>query len=256
MKLSRLRLLTQTITFALSNLGFVPVLKTGFCLPYLYCYGCPFASAGCPIGSLQHFAIFQRFPLYIIGFLGIFGTVFGRAFCGWACPFGSFQDLLGGFRNQKRRLRRLTYMKFVMLFAVTIAAWLTLDTLFCKFCPAGSLFAAIPATFYYAPLEISVFFYVHMVTLMLTVILVLIFSRFWCRYLCPLGTIGIFNKLSILTISPDPAKCKKCLDCLSVCPMGIEKLSDIGSSTDCILCGKCVESCPTKALKISVKKTK
>lgn len=254
MTLARSRLITKTITFVVSNLGFIPVLKTGFCFPYLYCYGCPVASAGCPIGSLQHFAIFPRFPLYILGVLGILGTVFGRAFCGWACPFGSFQDLIGATRSRKRRLRRISYLKFVMLFTVILAAWLTLDTLFCKFCPAGSLFASIPAIFYYAPLEIGVFFYVHLATLMLTMILVLIFSRFWCRYLCPLGTIGIFNKISILTISHNSAKCEKCQDCLESCPMGIDKLLDIGSSTDCILCGKCVESCPTKALKISLRK--
>ena len=254
MKLSKSRLITKTITFALSNLGFIPMLKTGFCLPYLYCYGCPLASAGCPIGSLQHFTIFQRFPLYILGIIGISGTVFGRAFCGWACPFGSFQDLLGASRSSKRRLRRLTYAKFAVLLVVVVASWLTVDTVFCKFCPAGSLFAAIPAVFYYAPLEVGVFFYVHMVTLMLTVVLVLLFSRFWCRYLCPLGTIGIFNKLSIFTISLNPTKCEECLACLKACPMGIDKLSDIGSSTDCILCGKCVESCPTKALKVSVRK--
>jgi ferredoxin-type protein NapH len=246
--------MTQTIAFALSNIGFTPALKTGFCLPYLYCYGCPFASAGCPIGSLQHFVIFIKFPIYILSVLGIFGTVFGRAFCGWACPFGSFQDLIGASRNQKRRLRRVTYAKFAVLFIVVIVAWLTLDTIFCKFCPAGSLFAAIPAIFYYAPLEVGVFFYVHLATLIITVILVLIFSRFWCRYLCPLGTIGVFNKLSILTISLDPAKCEKCLACLSVCPMGITKLSDIGSSTDCIICGRCVESCSTGALKVSVRR--
>ena len=254
MTLARLRLITKTITFVLSNLGFIPMLKTGFCIPYLYCYGCPVASAGCPIGSLQHFTIFPRFPLYIFGLLGIFGTVFGRAFCGWACPFGSFQDLLGTSRSRKRSLRRIAYLKFIMLFVVILAAWLTVDTVFCKFCPAGSLFASIPAIFYYAPLEIGVFFYVHIATLILTVILVLLFSRFWCRYLCPLGTIGIFNKLSILTISLNLTKCEKCLDCLKACPMGIDNLSDIGSSTDCILCGKCVESCSTKALKFSVSK--
>ena len=246
-------MITQTVAFALSNIGFTSFLKTGICLPYLYCYGCPFAFAGCPIGSLQHFVIFMKFPIYILGSLGVLGTVFGRAFCGWACPFGSFQDLIGSSRKQKRRLRKATYTKFAVLLIVIITAWLAADTVFCKFCPAGSLFAAVPAAFYYAPLEVGLFFYIHIAALIVTVILVLIFSRFWCRYLCPLGTIGIFNKLSIFTISLNPMKCKKCLDCLRACPMGITKLSDIGSSTDCILCGRCIESCPTEALKANVR---
>jgi polyferredoxin len=41
---------------------------------------------------------------------------------------------------------------------------------------------------------------------------------------------------------------------LDACPMGIDKLSDIGSSSDCILCGKCIEACQTDALKMHVRK--
>jgi ferredoxin-type protein NapH len=141
-----------------------------------------------------------------------------------------------------------------MLLVIIVLAWVTLDTFFCKFCPAGSLFAAIPAPLFYPSLNLGFFFYVHIATLILTVVLVLLFSRFWCRYLCPLGSIGVLNKLSFLTVSLDSTKCTECLNCLDVCPMGIDKLSDIGSSSDCILCGKCVEACQTDALKMDVRK--
>ena len=258
MNLSRLRHITQTIAFMVSNLGFIPALKTGLVCPYLYCYGCPLASAGCPIGTLQNFIVLSLFPFYLLGTLGVYGTIFGRAFCGWACPFGALQDLLGGFGKRKgkqsRKLRPFTYSKFAMLLIVVFLAWITLDTFFCKFCPAGSLFAAIPTPFFEPSLGVGFFFYVHMTTLILTVLLVLLFSRFWCRYLCPLGTIGIFNKLSVLTVSLDSTKCTECLRCLAVCPMGLDKLSDIGSSSDCILCGRCVDACPTDALKMHVRK--
>jgi ferredoxin-type protein NapH len=217
-------------------------------------YGCPLASAGCPIGTLQHFVILPAIPFYLLGTLGLYGTIFGRAFCGWACPFGALQDVLAVFKKGKRKLRPFTYSKFVMLLVVIVLAWVTLDTFFCKLCPAGSLFAAIPATFFYPSLTMGFFFYVHIATLIFTVVLVLLFSRFWCRYLCPLAPIGVFNKLSILTVSLDLTKCTECLRCLDVCPMGIDKLSDIGSSSDCILCGKCVETCQTDALKMNVRK--
>ena len=252
MNLSRLRHITQTIAFMISNLGFVPVLKTGLICPYFYCYGCPLASSGCPIGTLQHFVILPAFPLYLLGTLGVYGTIFGRAFCGWACPFGAFQDLIRG--PGKRKLRPFTYSKFAMLLIVMILAWVTVDTFFCKLCPAGSLFAAIPAPFFFPSLRVGFFYYVHMATLILTILLVFLFSRFWCRYLCPVATIGLFNKVSVLTVSLDSTKCTECLRCLDVCPMGLDKLSDIGSSSDCILCGKCVEACPTDALKMRVRK--
>jgi ferredoxin-type protein NapH len=254
MNLSRLRHITQTITFVVSNLGFVPALKTGLICPYFYCYGCPLASTACPIGALQHFVILPAIPFYIIGTLGLYGTIFGRAFCGWACPFGALQDVLAVFKKGKRRLRPFAYSKFVMLLVVIVLAWVTLDTFFCKLCPAGSLFAAIPARFFYPSLRLSFIFHVHMATLISTILLVLFFSRFWCRYLCPVATIGVFNKLSVLTVSLNSAKCTECLGCLDVCPMGIDKLSDIGSSSDCILCGKCVEVCQPGALKIGARR--
>ena len=255
MNLGPLRHITQAISFFLSNLGVSLTLKTGGIYPFLYCYGCPLAYSACPIGTLQNFTILRVCPFYLLGTLGLYGTVFGRAFCGWACPFGSLQDLLGGdLGKRKRKLRPFTYSKFAMLLIVVVLAWVTVETVFCKFCPAGSLFAAIPTPFFYPSLRVGFFFYVHMATLMLTVVMVLIFSRFWCRYLCPLGTIGVFNKLSVLTVSLDSAKCTECLRCLAVCPMGLDKLSDIGSSSDCILCGRCVDACSTDALKMHVRK--
>jgi len=254
MNLERLRRATQTISFFISNLGVNYALKTGSVYPFLYCYGCPLAVGACPIGALQNFTILRICPFYLLGILGVCGAIFGRAFCGWACPFGSFQDLLSVLSKKKRKLRPFTYSKFIMLALVVGLAWFTLDTVFCKFCPAGSLFAALPAPFYYLEWEWTLYFSIHIVTLILTILLVLLFSRFWCRYLCPLGTIGIFNRISIMTISLDSTKCTNCLKCLDVCPMELKKVEDIGLSSDCIMCGRCVDVCSTDALKMRARR--
>jgi ferredoxin-type protein NapH len=248
-KLRLLRWATQTSAFVVSNVGLNFALKTGCPYPFLFCYGCPLASAGCPIGSLQHFVAYQIFPLYLIGVIGLYGLFFGRAFCGWACPFGTFHDILS--KPAKRKITTLPQAKFVSLAVVIVLAWVTAETFFCKFCPAGSLFAAIPAPLFYSGLTLGTFFYVHLVTLAAIIIAALVFSRFWCRYLCPFGTIGIFNKASILTINRTASKCTGCRECLDVCPMGIEKLTAVGKSTDCILCGRCIDACPSGCLKFS-----
>ncbi len=256
LKLRDKRGLTQVAALVASNLGFFRILQTGFVCPFLYCHGCPFAAFGCPIGVIQNFITYGQIPLFTIGSLGVYGMLLGRAFCGWACPFGALHDLLSYLRGSKNfKIRPFWYTKFIVLLIVLGAAWYAMDTVFCKWCPSGSLFGAIP--FYIQNVGISVGkpFYIHMFTLALTIVLALVISRFWCRYLCPMGAIaGAFNKVSIVNIHLDEKKCVRCNVCLQACPMGITEIGDIGNSTDCILCGRCVEACPEKALSFKVKK--
>jgi len=251
LKLGDKRKLTQIVAFIISNLGFTRIFKTGFVCPFLYCYACPFATFGCPIGTLQNFIIYGQFPFFAVGSLGVYGMIFGRAFCGWACPFGTLHDMLSPTNHRREiKTKNYGYVKYAILFLTLALAWFALDTIFCKFCPSGSLFAAIPFRLLYLGFaEVGLYFYIHMFTLALTIALALLISRFWCRYLCPLGAIaGAFNKVGILTIRWNGEKCKKCNTCLDVCPMGITNTEDIGTSTDCTLCGRCVEACPEKAL--------
>jgi len=147
--------------------------------------------------------------------------------------------------------RRIPWMKFAVLAGVIIAAWIAAETLFCKVCPAGSLFAAIPHRFASAELDFGTFFYVHLATLAAVLVAFFLVGRFWCRYLCPLGAVfGAFNRLSLLKVKVDFSKCQHCEDCLKVCPAGIAELEDIESCTDCTRCGKCIESCNNDAMKI------
>lgn len=66
------------------------------CVPGLNCYSCPGAVGACPIGSLQGFlsGFRFRFPYYVLGLLIFFGALLGRAVCGFLCPFGFLQELL------------------------------------------------------------------------------------------------------------------------------------------------------------------
>jgi polyferredoxin len=66
----------------------------GACVPFLNCHGCPTATFGCPIGTIEHYMVIRRFPYEIVGQLGLLGLLVGRMACGWLCPFGLLQDLL------------------------------------------------------------------------------------------------------------------------------------------------------------------
>ncbi|TET94019.1 MAG: 4Fe-4S binding protein [Candidatus Zixiibacteriota bacterium] len=85
------------------------------------------------------------------------------------------------------------------------------------------------------------------------VVLVLnrIFTRFWCRAICPLGAmLGIFSRFAIFGLQKNESTCDKCHQCLLSC-QGADN-PDVGSvwrQSECHLCLNCQASCPTGSLK-------
>ena len=253
MKISDFRKATQALGFVVLNLGFTSALKTGIVCPALFCYACPLAMFACPFGTLQHFVALAIVPLYAGGTVGLFSALLGRAYCGWFCPFGTVQDVVSSLSGKKHKLRTIPWTKFVVLAVALIAAYVTAETLFCRFCPSGSLFGALPYVFLggVSPLPFGV--WVHVVTLLIVVVGVLFVERIWCRYLCPVGAIfGSFNRVSALRMEVDQSLCTDCRQCLKACPMGIMDKSAIGGSTDCSRCGKCIEACNKKAIRFTL----
>ena len=85
---NNLRLIVQACWTALTN-GYVygyleGKIYTGqakkICVPGLNCYSCPGAFGACPIGSLQAVLDSSTFRVscYVLGFLMMFGSLFGR----------------------------------------------------------------------------------------------------------------------------------------------------------------------------------
>ena len=88
------------------------------CVPGLNCYSCPAARLACPIGAMQAVSGSMNFKLrfYVIGFVLALGVVFGRAICGFFCPFGLIQELIYKIPFPKKKLWKwLTYVKYVLL---------------------------------------------------------------------------------------------------------------------------------------------
>lgn len=98
------RQFVQLIWFVLTNSYITGFLNgkiyrgklKNLCVPGLNCYSCPGALGSCPIGSLQALigSWKYNFSFYVVGFLMLIGVLCGRFVCGWLCPFGLLQDLL------------------------------------------------------------------------------------------------------------------------------------------------------------------
>lgn len=273
-KSSGTRLLIQVCAAAVSN-GYLKGFAHGriytgnlkyLCTPGMNCYSCPGALGACPIGALQAVLSSRQFSvtLYVLGLLTIFGTLLGRAICGFLCPFGLLQDLLfkiPGVRKLRaipgetalRYLRFLFLGVFVILLPMAVADMVGIgDPWFCKYvCPVGTLEGGIPLVLMNRELRSVVGFLYNwkMLLLGITLVLSVILFRPFCRYICPLGAVyGLFNRISFYQFRVEKDKCIQCGACQKACGLNIP-VWERPNSMDCIRCGACRAACPTGAIR-------
>jgi polyferredoxin len=235
------------------------------CVPGLNCYSCPGSLGSCPIGSLQ--AVLgsseYRFSFYLTGFFFVIGTLFGRAVCGFLCPFGLIQELLHKipFYKKIKTFRfdmHLRYLKYIiLLFFVILFPMLIVDVVgggepwFCKWiCPVGTLEGGIPLMFSNPALQNTIgFLYTWKITILfVTVIFSIIIYRPFCKYVCPLGAIyALFNKVSVYGYQIENDKCTDCKQCEKNCPMQISPRTQCNHA-ECIRCGTCKKSCRSNVI--------
>jgi MauM/NapG family ferredoxin protein len=76
-------------------------------------------------------------------------------------------------------------------------------------------------------------------------------SRFWCRYLCPLGgLLALVSKISFVRHRVDAARCISCGKCAKLCPTGaVDPARAFAAEvSECTACMNCVDGCPVQAI--------
>lgn len=189
----------------------------------------------------------SSFVLMVIMFILAVG--FGPIFCGWICPFGSFQEWIGKlgkkiFKNKYNRIipskidSYLRYLRYLVLIWVLYMTAISGQIIFQNIDPYYSLF-----NFWTGEIAITGF-----IVLGVSIILSIFVERPWCKYVCPYGAVlGITNSFRIFKIRRNKAKCINCKVCDQVCPMNIEVSESIViRNHQCISCLKCTseQSCP------------
>lgn len=184
MRLHHIRRIVQFATLPVAYAGFIVPGIVHFVWPSIHCYACPLSIWICPIGAFQNFIKLGRFPFFVMGTVIGAGVGFGRAVCGWICPFGLLNDLLAGMNRLRTRLgavevllaiflglfsvsavlvnlragiavglvsffalfliRRFYLFKFLFLAALISSAVVCADTIFCKVCAVATFEASIP----------------------------------------------------------------------------------------------------------------
>ena len=226
-------------------------------------YAAPSIHALCPYGGLESMlsiiAVGTFLKKILIGTFVLFGAtvllaiVMRRSFCGQVCAFGFLQELFGNLGRKlfkkrpvvpKKLDRVLRYLKFVVL-AVTVAmAWITGELWVTPYDPFNALghladFNALVTSYL-----------IGFIVLIVTLLGSLVYDRFFCKYLCPVGALyGVIGKVSPYSVRVDHDQCIRCGLCNKACPMNVEVMDAKGgrvTDMECINCNMCVNACPKK----------
>ena len=242
---------------------------------------------------LSAHAAAKAFALSVITI--IVTMIFGRVFCGWVCPLGTLNNLVGSIR--KKRSAELFVkgyrVKYYILIAILASAVFTLqpvgimdplsllirsfsisvyplfnygvrsafDTIYAVN-PAGiagisePVFTVLKKTV----LSFGQSFYDQGVLIGMVFFIILglnlIEKRFWCKYLCPLGAfLGILSRFSLLKRSVSEG-CTSCGVCATACQGNAHpETKEQWRDTECLVCRNCDDICPQNAVSFGFKPT-
>lgn len=232
------RRLTQSVwLLILGQWSYYGIFRCPFIVPYVSCSNCPVITC--------HGRIFQLFwGFWLI--LPVSVLLFGRAFCGWACPGGFVSQLAGLISPVKMRFKSFftsiaAYGKYLVL-ASALYVWLVM----------GQPREAIPiriGDFFNSTLltlEHAGDFWILRTSIIVFFLIASLFAaNIWCRFLCPTGgLLEIFKPFSVFKIFKTE-QCNNCDKCLRVCEMGTRP-----AEKNCTNCGDCLDSCPVDAIKL------
>lgn len=223
-----------------------------------------------PLGALQVVvasgaSIPQPSLILLIAATTIFIVVtimVGRAWCSWACPIGSLNELIE-YIMVKGRLKPIIEqrsksivkinenriwskeVKYFTLGAVVLSSAVTRTPSWCSFCPIGTICRSNVAGALVAGAEMAI---VGAVLAANTYE-----KRFFCKYICPVA--GLLTLLSRINPFIKPTvkgdKCKRCTACAVICPEGL-MVCEEKTFAECTKCFVCYSKCPYGVVSIGL----
>lgn len=218
----------------------------------------------------QDFFIFAIGLLTFMVFVILFTVVFGRVFCGWACPQTIFMEMifrkieywLDGDAQQQKRLKAMPWnglkirkrvTKIVVFFAISFVI--------------ANFFLSYVIGMDSLEKMVREGVFVHYATFMALAgfTTVFFFVYYWfreqaCLVVCPYGRLqGVLldkktmvvaydymrgeprGKLKKAAVDASQGDCVDCLACVRVCPTGIDIRN--GTQLECVNCTACIDAC-------------
>ncbi len=224
---------------------------------------------------------------YLSVILIVATIILGRVFCGWICPLGTLNNMVGQLKTKPQdKMMNWHRIKYYILIFILASSIFTLQ-LVGIMDPISLLIRSFSVSVYpalnygtravfdaiyntdlegivyisealYSLLKKSLLsfqqtYYRQGIFIGLLFFLILglnlIEKRFWCRYLCPLGAfLGLLSRFSILKRSVSE-DCTSCGECASVCQGNASPDTINGwKDAECYYCWNCDDVCPQNAV--------
>lgn len=218
----------------------------------------------------QDFFMFFLVMISLIIFIILFTVIYGRIFCGWACPQSVFMELV--FRNiewlvegstAKQKELNQQILTFEKIFKKTIKHILFWIVSFCFGVTLLTYLNGYESVFSILRGEHSGKF---IGIIIFSTVIYFVFSQIRelvCTIICPYGRLqGVLLDKNSIAVSYDYKRgeprgkvsdketgdCIDCANCLHVCPSGIDIRN--GSQLECTNCTACIDACNSVMLKV------
>jgi cytochrome c oxidase accessory protein FixG len=227
----------------------------------------------------QDFFIFGLGMLIFIVFIVLFTVVYGRVFCGWACPQTIFMEMvfrrieywIEGDATHQRKLDKMPFNFEKIAKRVTkhisffLLAFIIANTFLAYIIGTDELFKIINE-----PLSEHLGSFISL--LIFTGIFYAVYAWFReqvCLIVCPYGRLqGVMTDKNSILVTYDYKRgeprekykkterskgdCIDCMQCVKVCPVGIDIRN--GTQLECTNCTACMDACDFMMDKVGLQK--
>jgi cytochrome c oxidase accessory protein FixG len=227
----------------------------------------------------QDFFIFAIGLLTFIVFIILFTVVFGRVWCGWACPQTVFMEMvfrkieywLDGDASAQKRLKEMPWNSYkIRKRATKIAVFFALSFLIANFALSYLIGMDEVLRMVHEGIGANVGTFTSLISF--TTVFFLVFYWFReqaCIVVCPYGRLqGVLLDRKSMVVAYDYVRgeprgklkreaaidtpngdCVDCFACVKVCPTGIDIRN--GTQLECINCTACIDACDAIMEKIN-----
>jgi len=197
-------------------------------------------------GLLQRIAVSS---VILLAMTVILAVVFRRAFCGYLCPLGAVQEWFGkiGALIWPRKRPEIPaiidkparFLKYAILIFFTIWTWQAATLVIRPYDPWVAWMHLTSA-------EVLAEFGIGLGILVVSLIGSIVYERFFCKYLCPMGGfLGAISRFSLFKVRRNESTCIDCKACDKACPVNVTVSTvDVVQDAECINCNECVNVCP------------